>query len=167
MSKPILALSLAAALSLGACSATSPAVTPTTINAAVQQAAVDINLVAGGLAAITPTLAGLGLPPATVTQIQGYVATLQADAKSISAAVAASTTPSTTTVQEIATVTGQIATAVLTALPGGGAAVVAVQAAQALVPVILAAFHVTGAAPVATMTPDEARLILSKPVLAH
>jgi hypothetical protein len=92
-----------------------------------------------GLTALLPGIEAIpGVPTATVTEIQTDLATIQKDSAAIQVAVAANTNPSASTVQEIATVVGDVATVVLPAIPGGAAFVPAVQAAQALLPGILA-----------------------------
>jgi hypothetical protein len=159
------------ASAVGGCAATSPTAPASTVSAAVQQAASDVQLLATGLAALTPLLTSLGVPAATVTKIQGYISQVQTDAGQVSTLVAAGTTPDVGTVQDIAKLVGSIAQAAQGALPASPsteAAIAIVQAAVSLAPVILSAFGVTAAAaaapplPAPFYSPDDARAILRR-----
>ena len=134
---------------------------PTTVSAA----ATDANLIATGLAsAITAIQALPSLSTgqqATLVQLQGYLATIQADAKAIAA------TPTTSTAQEIVSVVTELAPLALSFVPGGSAIAAIVQAALALAPSLLTDLGVSGTALTAHAasgapfyTPDTARLIL-------
>lgn len=142
-------LLLATALLLSACAGTS---TP------VSQAATDIQLIAAGLGPVVAALATTpGVNPATVAEAQKDLAILQADAKTIGAATS---TPGTVAqevnaaVQALASIAGTI--------PVLAPYAVVIQAATALLPVIMAeaGVGVAGIHP-ATMAPDMARGILA------
>ena len=123
------------------------------------QLATDVGLIASGLAAAIAAVAAIpGVPAATVTQLQGYLATIQADAKAVAAATA---TAATGTVQEIVSAVQALAPIALSFVPGGSAVVAIVNAALSLLPSILAAIGVAGVSTVkAVYSPDSARLIL-------
>ena len=80
---------------------------------------------------------------ATLTQLQGYLATIKADAATIAAATA---TPATSVVSEIVQLVQTIAPIALSFVPGGGAIVAIVNAALSLAPQLLTDIGVTGAA---------------------
>jgi|GEM_PF-3443728 hypothetical protein len=137
-----------AAVTLTACGTT-------TITAS--QLATDAQLIASGLAsAITAIAAISSVPAATVTQLQGYLATIKADAATVAAASAG-----TSVVQEIASTVQTVADIALPLIPGGSAIVSIVNAAVSLLPTILAAAGVTSAAKTSPIySPEQARLIL-------
>lgn len=138
---------------LAAC-ATPGATTPT-------QLATDVNLIASGLSAAIASVAAIpGVSAAAVTQLQGYLATIQADAKTVAAATV--TTP-TSTVQEVAQAVQAVASVALPLIPGGSTVLALIQAAISLLPSILAAIGVSGAAPATppVYSPAQARLILA------
>ena len=146
-----LILGLATALGLAACTTT-----PT-----VSQVATDARLVASGLAAVVPTVAALaGIPPATVTQINGDLATAQAAAQAL-----ASVTAGQAPVNVVAALVDAVNDIVALATTPPLASLIPPQietvfaAAHALLPSIEAAAGLSGAAP-GTMPPDAARLIL-------
>lgn len=140
----------AVALSVVACSAQ---------NTSPSQIATDVNLVASGLsAAVTQVAAIPGINPTVVAQLQADLALIQKDAAQVAADTAA---PSASLVQEIASTVQAVATVALPLVPGGAPFVPVIQAAVSMLPTLLAAVHVSGAAPVATAyTPNAARLIL-------
>ena len=140
----------AALLSVAACSS----------SITTSQIATDANLIAQGLQPLAADVAAIpGVPSATLAKVQADLAKLQQAAAGIATATAGQ---QTTSVQGIAALVEEIASVVLPLVPGGAPWVLVVQAAQALVPVILAAAGVsgsTGAAP--TMPATQARLILA------
>jgi len=127
----------------------------------VSAAATDANLIAAGVASVIATLQTQPIvtasQQATLTQMQGYLATIQADAAALAK------TPSTSTAQEIVTVVQTLAPLALSFVPGGSTVAVLVNAALSLAPQLLADLGVAGAtmgaAPV-KYSADEARLIL-------
>jgi hypothetical protein len=122
------------------------------------QLASDVQLIASGLASAAAALMQVpGVPAATLTQLQGYLDTIKADA----AAVASGPSGATGTVQEIASTVQVVASIALPLIPGGSAIVAIVEAAVSLLPAILAAVGISGTTgAVAVYTPDQARLIL-------
>ena len=131
---------VAGAAILAACTSNPVAVTSTV--------AQDADLIAGGLASAIATLqATPGVlttaQQATLTQLQGYLATIKADAATIAAATA---TPATSVVSEIVQLVQTIAPIALSFVPGGGAIVAIVNAALSLAPQLLTDIGVTGAA---------------------
>ena len=146
--RTLLATTLLIPLGLGACASTTPS-----------QLATDVALIASGLGAAIAAIAAIpGVPVATVKQLQGYLATIQADAKAVAAATA---TVATGTVQEIASVVQALAPIALSFVPGGSAVWSIVNSALSLLPSVLAAVGVSGASPVkAVYSPDGARLVL-------
>ncbi len=117
----------------------------------------DVNLIASGLAAALNGIRRIpGIPPAILNQLNSYVATIQADAAAITSA-----TPATPTVQEIGQMVQAMASAALPFVPAGSVIEATIQAALSLLPVILAAVRVSGAALSAAYQPDQARLILA------
>lgn len=125
------------------------------------QLAQDAKLIAAGLSGVTAALASVpGVPPAALAQVNSYLVLVQADADTIAQATAGA--PPVATVQDIAALVGRVAAAVLPLVPGGGPLVAVVQAAEALVPVILAAAGVASATPgQIAYTPAQARAILA------
>jgi hypothetical protein len=125
------------------------------------QLATDTSLIASGLSAAIASIAAIpGVSPATVSQLQGYLATIEADATTVAAATV--TTP-TNIVEEIAQTVQAVASVALPLIPGGTSLVALINAAVSLVPTILAAVGVSGAAPAGPLpyTPAQARLILA------
>jgi hypothetical protein len=132
---------LAGAAILAACTSTT---NPVAVTSTVAQ---DADLIAGGLASAIATLqATPGVlttaQQATLTQLQGYLATIKADAATIAAATA---TPATSVVSEIVQLVQTIAPIALSFVPGGGAIVAIVNAALSLAPQLLTDIGVTGA----------------------
>ncbi len=148
---------LVASVALAACS---------TANTVPSQVATDVQLIASGLSAAIAAVAAIpGVPAATVTQLQGYLATIQTDAAQVASATASA---STSTVQEIATTVQAVADVALPLIPGGAVAVPLINAAVSLLPSILTAFGITSATKRAPVyTPDQARLILRAAAAKH
>ena len=123
------------------------------------QLATDVNLITSGLTAAFAALKQIaGVPSAVLTQIDFYVATIQADAAKVATAVG---TPATSTVQEIGQVVQALASIVLPLVPGGSVIEATIQAAVSLLPVILAAAGVSGAGVPVKYRPEQARAILA------
>ena len=129
--------------------------------AAPPQVAQDIALIAQGLAAVANSLTGIpGIPADTLAKIKGDITKIQTAAASVATDTTGSAWP--TNVQGITSLIGEIADVALPLIPGGAPFVLAVNAAQALVPILLAAIGVVGAKPgPAGVTPEQARLTLS------
>ncbi len=141
---------------LAACSTTA---TTTTV---VSQVATDANLIAQGMSAVVMSLQAIQPPidPATLLKLQGYVATLQKDSAAVAAAT---TTPATSTIQEIANVVQALAPIALSFIPGGGTLGAVVQAAVALLPAVTSVVSTAAAAtPNDAVTYAAARLTLAK-----
>jgi len=123
------------------------------------QIAADVNLIASGLTAAVAQIGQIPeVPSAALTQIDFYLATIQADAAKIARATS---TPATSTVQEIGQVVQALASVVLPLVPTGSVIEATVQAAVSLLPVILAAAGVSGAGVPAKYRPAQARAILA------
>ncbi len=123
------------------------------------QIAADVNLIASGLAAATAQLGQIpGVPNAALTQVDFYLATIQADAAKIAGALS---TSATSTVQEVSQVVQALASVVLPLVPAGSVIEATVNAAVSLLPVILAAVGVSGAGVPAKYRPAQARAILA------
>jgi hypothetical protein len=123
------------------------------------QIASDVQLIASGLTAAMGDIKLLpGISNAAVTQLDFYLATIQADAAKV-----ASTTsiPAASTIQEIAQVVQTLAAVALPLVPGGSVIEAAIQAALSLLPAVLAAVGVSGAAMPAKYQPAQARAILA------
>ena len=132
---------VAGAAILTACTSTT---NPVAVTSTVAQ---DADLIAGGLASAIATLQATSgvlttAQQATLTQLQGYLATIKADAATIAAATA---TPATSVVSEIVQLVQTIAPIALSFVPGGGAIVAIVNAALSLAPQLLTDIGVTGA----------------------
>ena len=130
---------VAGAAILTACTSTT---NPVAVTSTVAQ---DADLIAGGLASAIATLQATSgvlttAQQATLTQLQGYLATIKADAATIAAATA---TPATSV--EIVQLVQTIAPIALSFVPGGGAIVAIVNAALSLAPQLLTDIGVTGA----------------------
>ena len=146
---------------INGCAATTNPVT------AVNVGATDAGLIATGLASAVATLQATPNPTAaqqaTLTQLQGYLATVQADAKQIAASTA---TPATSVISEIVQIVQTIAPIALSFVPGGGAIVPIINAAVSLAPQLLADLGLSAATlngqplPTPKYTPDQARAIL-------
>jgi hypothetical protein len=128
-------------------------------NATPSQLATDVQLIASGLAAAIAAVAAVpGVPAVTMNQLQGYLTTIQTDAKAVAAATA---TAATGTVQEIVSAVQALAPIALSFVPGGSTVWSIVNSALSLLPSLLAAIGVVGAPMAkAVYTPDSARLIL-------
>jgi hypothetical protein len=99
----------------------------------------DVSLIASGLTAAMAEIKLLpGIPAADLTRLDFYLATIQADAAKVASATS---TPATSTIQEIAQVVQALASVALPLLPGGSVIEAAIQAALSLLPVLLAAFR--------------------------
>jgi hypothetical protein len=123
------------------------------------QIAADVNLIAGGLSAAVPQIEQIpGVASAVLTQIEAYLATIQADAAKVAGAT---TTPPTSIVQEIGQVVQALASVVLPLVPAGSVIEVTIEAAVSLLPVILAAAGVSGAGVPVKYRPARARAILA------
>lgn len=144
----------ASGLVLAACAGSSSP-TPT-----ATQLAQDVNLVAAGLTAALAQVSAIpGIATATVTQLAGYLATVQADAKIVAAGTAAA---GTSVVQEIASGVQSIAAIVMPLVPSSSQITNLINAAISLLPVILAAVGLVAADKVVPVyTPAAARLILA------
>jgi hypothetical protein len=152
-------LSMAAALPIAACAGQSA-------SQVTQEVVSDIGLVATGLNGALPALAQVaGISASTVATVGQYVGKVQTLASGVSTAL--STSSALSTVQQIGSVIGQIATVAGPLLPPPWGTAVA--AAEVLLPVIEAGVGMIvnatnstaapgAAAPV--MSPDAARLIL-------
>ena len=123
------------------------------------QIASDVRLIASGLTAAMADIRLLpGIPAAAVTQLDFYLATVQADAAKVASATSA---PAASTIQEVAQVVQALASVALPLVPGGSVIEAAIQAALSLLPVILAAAGVSGAGTPAKYQPAQARAILA------
>ncbi len=124
----------------------------------VSALATDVQLIASGTASLVEAVSTLPSVPADkVAQLQGYLATIQADAQ----AVAAGTADATGRVQEIAATVRALAPIVLAYVPNGSAWVPVVDAATSLLPTVLAYVGIAGASATAPVyVPNAARLIL-------
>jgi len=144
--RTLLALSVPA-LALAACAGTT-----------VASLASDVQLVDSGASALASAVMQLaGVPAATVTQIQGYLATINTGA----AAVQAGTANDATIVQQVVGAVQALVPVVLPLLPGGSAFVPVANALLSMAPALLAWVGISGAPAVAAAyTPDQARLIL-------
>ena len=122
------------------------------------QIATDVNLIASGL---QPVAAALSTAPNVsadvVAKVQSYLSIIQADAAKIAAATA---NPPADVVQEVVQ-TVQAFASIASTIPALAPYAVIIQAAVALLPVILASagLKVSGAAP--SMPPTQARAVLS------
>lgn len=124
----------------------------------------DVALIAGFAAQLLPMLqaAGLALGADAMARVQLEIGIIRADA----AQIAVAATPDAATVQRIASSVQVISDLVLPMLPAGNRVAVIVQAALALLPVILGAVGVAGAPRAISrlaapgMTPDAARAAL-------
>jgi hypothetical protein len=145
--RTLLALSVSG-LALAACAGTT-----------VATLASDVQLVdsgAGSLASAVMQLAGV--PAATITQIQGYLAIIDTGAAAIAAT---GTTGATTIVQQIVAALKALVPVVMPLIPGGSPLEPVANALLSLVPALLAYIGISGAsAAVPVYTPDQARLIL-------
>jgi hypothetical protein len=125
----------------------------------VSQIATDVNLIASGLTAAIANIKQIpGVPTAILTQLEFYLATIQADAAKVASATS---TPATSVVQEISQVVQALASIALPLIPAGSVIQATIQAALSLLPVILAAVGVSGARVSARYRPDQARAILA------
>ncbi len=120
------------------------------------QLASDVNLIVTGLTAAVASIKQIpGVPAPAVMQLQLYLTKIQADAQQIVA------TPAPSTVQEIGQVVQDVAAIALPLIPGGSVVEATVQAAVSLLPTLMAAIGVSGAALSTKYDPDQARLILA------
>jgi hypothetical protein len=123
------------------------------------QIASDVKLIASGLTAAMADIRLLpGVPAAAVTQLDFYLATIQAAAAKVASATA---TPAASMIQEVAQVVQALAAAALPLVPGGSVIEAAIQAALSLLPAILAAAGVSGAVAPGKYQPAQARAILA------
>ena len=124
----------------------------------ISQVAQDISLEAQGLAPMVAALAAApNIPAATVAKAQALFAVIQADAKAFAASVA---NPPAGTVQEVEQAVQGLA-AIAATIPALAPYAVVIQAAVALLPVMLASVGVpvVGAAP--KMGAAQARAVLA------
>jgi len=152
-----LGLFLSAGLAVSGCS------TGGSLTQRSAQLSSDINLIAGGIEAVLPSIEALpNVGAASMNALRSDIATIGLDAKLVAASLAGTSGVPASPIQEIATILGDIASTVLPTIPGGSAFVPVVQAAQALLPELLAAAGVTGAQGGGAVTqPDAARAMLS------
>jgi hypothetical protein len=123
------------------------------------QITADVNLIASGLTSAIADFRQIpAIPTAALTQVDFYLATIQADAAKVAAAASA---PATTTLQEIAQVVQALASVVLPLVPAGSVIEATIQAAVSLLPAILAAAGVAGAGLPVKYGPARARAILA------
>jgi hypothetical protein len=127
-----------------------------------QQLASDVELIAGGLEAALPAIGAIrGAPKEVLDRLGSEVAVVQKDAAAISAALGAHAAVPVPQAQEIAGIVGDVASTIIPEIPGGVAFLPVIQAAQALVPELLAAAGIAAAAPVEALpSPEVARAIL-------
>jgi hypothetical protein len=135
--------------------------TPATPSSVLTQLSTDVGLVATALSSELAAGVVTGVTPAVAAQIQGYLATVTADMKTIQAAVAAATAPSVTVVQQFSTAVDTVVGLVLPYLPSTSNVAEVLQAAEALLPVILAAVGLVGAKLNSKFSPADARGILA------
>ncbi|WP_428493103.1 hypothetical protein [Rhodopila sp.] len=124
----------------------------------ISQVAADINLEAQGLAPFVAALAAVpNIPAATVAKAQSLFAVIQADAKAFAASVA---NPPAGTVQEVQQAVQGLA-AIAATIPALAPYALVIQAAVALLPVMLTAVGVpvVGGAP--KMSAAQARAVLA------
>ena len=149
---------LAITLLLSACNVSTTSPTPVT-----SQVAADVALIAQGLQPLATDIAAIpGVPEATLAKVNADLALIQQDA----ALIAKQTTaPAASTVQEIVTTVEALAAAATPVIPGGAAAVVAIDAAASLAAVLMTELGAQGAvmaqAPHAAYSPGQARTILA------
>jgi hypothetical protein len=153
--RALLALSVAP-LALAGC-ATLASFT-TAPGAATATLASDVALVVSGAEALASAVAGIaGVPPATLADVQTYLAKIHDGA----AAIAAGTGNATTTTQTIVAALKALAPIALAFVPGGSALVPVANAVLSMVPVLLNYVGVTGATgAVPVYTPESARTVL-------
>jgi hypothetical protein len=127
--------------------------------ASLSQVTSDVQTIASGLAGIMPQISSIpGIAASSVAKLSGYLA----DLKSLASQVAANATPSATTIQQVASDVQAFADLALPLIPGGAVYVVAINAALALLPGLLAAVGVSaGSLEAPEMTPAQARSVLS------
>lgn len=121
----------------------------------------DVTTLADGLSGIVGALqslpANLQPSPDVVAKIQTEIDAIKADA----AAIGSTANPSSTTVQRISTAVGIVASLVGPFFPAAPMVAMVVQAALAILPVILSAVGIaTAAAAPQKYTPGQARMIL-------
>lgn len=122
----------------------------------------DVELIAAGLSGVVAALQGLpsGMKPGAdiITQAEAAIADIKANA----AEIATSLTPQASTVQAIANAVSTLSTLLAPFFPVAPAIAAVVQAAVALVPVILSAVGATAPASAqrVSVTPGQARLTL-------
>lgn len=128
-----------------------------------QQLAADVDLIAGGLQAALPEIVKIhGIPATTIDILSTDFALVQKDAAEINAALNAHAALPANRVQEIANVLGTIVSAVLPGIPNGAEFIPVVQAAQALMPELLAAVGIAAAsAEDGLPQPEVARMLLA------
>lgn len=121
----------------------------------------DVTLISSGLSGIIALLQatpGVSLPPAIAAQAQAVLADIQANA----AGIAASAAPGTDPVKAISTAVNTLANMLAPYLPQAPGVAALIQAALALIPVILTMAGLTGAVKTRrpTMAPEQARAVL-------
>ena len=136
-------------------------------NWTASQLSTDVALIDQGLQAVGAALASIpGVSATLLAKVQGYLVQIKTDALNV--AVATQGAP-TSTIVDIANLVANIAKTVLptiSAIPGAAEIVVAISAAQAMIPVLLAAVGVP--APTALAAPKmsvaQARAVLATPL---
>jgi len=118
----------------------------------------DVTAISQGLSGIVSALKAIPSVPANiVAEAQTAISAIQTNAATIAAAL----TPQASVVQQIAQAVTTLSTLLTPFFPLSAPVAGVVQAALALVPVILAAVGVQSAgASLSTMTPEQARLVL-------
>jgi hypothetical protein len=122
----------------------------------------DVALIASGLSGVIGVLRGLpagSIPPDTLGRAQAIIDDIRTNATSISQAI----TANPDTVQTISSLVSTLSVLLTPFFPAAPAVGLAVKAALALLPIVLAAVGKPPAAATAapTMTPAEARAVLS------
>ncbi len=124
----------------------------------VSQVTADVQAIAAGLSGIMPQIGTApGISASVVAQLNTYLT----DLKSLASQIGANATPSASIIQQVASDVQAFANLALPLIPGGAAYLVAINAALALLPALLAAVGVSASTPVApSMTPAQARAVL-------
>ena len=122
------------------------------------QIASDVQLIASGLQPVVNALVNApNVSASVIAQVQGYLATIKADAAQIAASTA---TPAVGTVQQIVQAVQALA-GIAGSIPALAPYAMAIQAAVALLPVLLADVGVVTSGAKPSMTPMQARAILA------
>jgi hypothetical protein len=126
------------------------------------QVKTDVNLIANGLSGVVAALQALPagrVPPDVLSRAQAIIGDIRTNAAAVSQAIAANPD----TVQAISSSVSTLSALLTPFFPAAPAVGLAVQAALALLPVVLAAVGKAPAAATAApkMTPDQARAVLT------